>query len=208
MATKAAKKTKSGISIDPAKILANIKSRAKKLESLGFQMSTIRTQLYMDVYSYVHFMVTNKRIESEDKAFESLTHATGKSKYTVNTWYYAGLFMATHKLSASSVSAKSVMNARCLEKSASPADFLKVLSAIRKNTHPGQVGDLITAARYKSGSESNKRVRKLKKNGKLTKSAMRMELMAVLTTMKSYFGDDIQVAVCSMDGELLLEVSD
>jgi hypothetical protein len=194
----------------PATILKRIKERAKKLSFLKSQTNIIKCNLYLDTFLYVDSLVARKQVPSTTVAFTDLAKIVGVSPYSINTWYYAGKFMRDQRLDPESTNAVHVMMVRCIEGQIKKADFLKIVSHIKRNAIEGtdkSLSPLIRKARLRSGAEGKKKIRNAERSGSLNKTYLKMELMAMLQMAEAVFKKQgLVIGVYDKDDNELLEV--
>lgn len=187
-------------------LLAKIKSAIGDIDEASRRAETRTTQLYVDVYAYIEGVMGNGLAKSMRNAFKGTADAIGKPWRTVSGWYYRGKIMRENNIPPGERNSRAIALAWRAKNRLAKADYFAVVSSVKRGDHPGKTARILAEAQLKSGAEVERKIENLKKHGELTKTRVRLEMMAMHTMLKKFFKSDGQLAFCNAEGEILMSV--
>lgn len=160
--------------------------------------------IYDHTYLWVSLAVDLNAAKTVDDGITRLAGTLKRARRCVQSWYYFGRFMAENKLQPHGTDQRSVRVVYENKTALTKADQLQCVQLIRDKAPHEMVTRIIRRSSSVLAAQADRKAATLEKRGQLTKTRVRMEMLALLTLCRKFYGRlDIDVTVVDERGNVL-----
>ncbi len=192
-------------------LTTELRTMMKDRDQRKLDLSKIEARLFALVYRWVILAVEEEAAKNQMGAILRLSKTLRRTETSVSGWFYCGKTMAEFKMNPKRVSASAVRELTIRQHDVTKAELHQLVDIIKKAKEGASkdVRKILGKSSKGTNLQAARKVEYLRRNGNLTKTRAKMELMAVKTFFTGYFGKDVNVSVFdAKDGKtVLLETS-
>lgn len=186
--------------------LATLKGLMAEIAEFSDRSNLAWNRLYVATYGWINKQIQDGKHETVTAACRETGKVLNRGWKTVNGWLLCGQFMLEHGLSPTKASHASVRAVTFRQKLLPAATKAKLVRWIKAGEPSRKVVSEVAKHPNVARNESEERLRRLAKQGKLTKRQLKVEAMAVLSLARKVYGSDCVVSITDHDYNPLLEL--
>jgi len=170
------------------------------------KIRNIDSTLFAYAYRWVELCLQDGAARSKADGCIRLAATLNVPEQRVSSWYYCGQIMADNRMNPNKVDARSVRIVYNRYSVLSKAEQLKSIDMIKKLKPFNEVSNYVGKSPYASQAAAISKAHRLIRNGQLTKTRAKMELMALRTFLSEWYEKDVAILVTdTQTGKVLLE---
>lgn len=184
-------------------LTTRIKQAVLEYASKQNEAHTAHAALFSLSYQWVQAALLEGRAETTEAAIIKLASTVKRTVGTVQRWYYLGVFMAENRLTVRH-NVRGIKAVYSANRRLTKYELTRCLDMIRDGTSARDIHRVIAKSKAVHAAEAERKAEDLDRTGKLTRTRLRMEMMALLTMARKFYKSET-VAVQVWDGGKMLD---